>query len=89
MRKRRRSVNETILERNLCFIDTPGYEDSDPPLQNVIQHVEGLLYRCQSFDLFSEGEMLSILSGNGGVQVDVVLYMLKSKRRVFDSISSH
>jgi len=77
--RRRRSLNETILERNLCFIDTPGLEGSDHALQSIVQHVEGLLYRCQSFESFSDGELLNILSGNGGVQVDVVLYMLKGK----------
>lgn len=25
--KRRKSVDDTILDRNICFIDTPGYSD--------------------------------------------------------------
>ena len=74
LRKRRRSsVNETVLERNVCFIDS----QSDHSLQNVVQHVEGLFWRNQSFTSYSDSELLSIFSGNGGVQVDVVLYMLK------------
>lgn len=35
--KRRKSVDDTILDRNICFIDTPGYSDGasvsrHPPL---------------------------------------------------------
>lgn len=66
-------MNETVLERNICFIDT----QSDHPLQNVVQHVEGLFWRNQSFASYSDSELLSVFSGTGGVQVDVVLYMLK------------
>ncbi len=66
-------MNETVLERNVCFIDT----QSDHSLRNVVQHVEGLLWRNQSFASYSDSELLSIFSGNGGVQVDVVLYMLR------------
>ena len=74
LRKRRRSsMNEPVLERNVCFIDA----QSDHSLKNVVQHVEGLFWRNQSFTSYSDSELLSIFSGNGGVQVDVILYLLK------------
>jgi len=66
-------MNEPVLERNVCFIDA----QSDHSLKNVVQHVEGLFWRNQSFTSYSDSELLSIFSGNGGVQVDVILYLLK------------
>lgn len=45
----------------------------------ILQHVEGLLWRNQSFASFSDGEVLSVFSGNGGMQVDVVLYVLRGE----------
>lgn len=77
--RRRKSGGDTVLERNLCFIDTPGYgkstscvEDMDP----VIEYIESLLHRNASIGTVSDDDLLSVLSGNGGVQVDVVFYLL-------------
>lgn len=77
--RRRKSMGDTVLERNLCFIDTPGYsrgpscaEDMDP----VIEYIESLLSRNASIGTISDNDLLSVLSGNGGVQVDVVFYLL-------------
>lgn len=78
--RRRKSTGDTVLERNLCFVDTPGFDptktaqiQTDP----VVQYIESLLHRNASVTAMSDNELLSILSGNGGVQVDVVFYMLK------------
>ena len=82
--RRRKSGGDTVLERNLCFIDTPGYgkstscvEDMDP----VIEYIESLLHRNASMGTVSDGDLLSVLSGNGGMQVDVVFYLLSPSRR--------
>lgn len=83
--RRRKSLNEPVLERNICFIDTPGTFD-DISVQSygkcLVEHIETLLWRSQSFTSFSDGEVLSILSGNGGVQVDLVIFMLPGKSRL-------
>jgi hypothetical protein len=88
-RRRRSSMNETVLERNICFIDTPGLDinaanSADQTSKRVVHHVEGLLWRNQSYATFSDGEMLSMFSGNGGMQVDVVLYLLRGEWKGHD-----
>lgn len=74
-------MGETVLERNLCFIDTPGIMDLAyiPNASNeVIQFVERLLRSNASLSSLSDGDLLSILSGNGGVQVDLIIYVFSS-----------
>ncbi|KAI9671024.1 MAG: hypothetical protein M1831_005109 [Alyxoria varia] len=76
---RRKSNNESILERNISFIDTPGFDDLssfNANTSSIFQYLEGLLHCNASFASLSDGELLSIFSGNGGVQVDLVLYIM-------------
>ncbi|EKG18270.1 Cell division protein GTP binding protein [Macrophomina phaseolina MS6] len=78
--RRRKSTGETVLERNLCFVDTPGFDPTKPaPAQAepVVQYIESLLHRNASVTAMNDNDLLGILSGNGGVQVDVVFYMLR------------
>ena len=106
--KRRKSVDDTILDRNICFIDTPGYSDgasvsgkSFAPLGSkrekrrgkghanlgqsmesitpVIRYVESHFEKVQS-NASPDAEMLNMLGGDGGSQVDLVFYLVhKSK----------
>ncbi|KAK3044692.1 hypothetical protein LTS18_000607, partial [Coniosporium uncinatum] len=74
LRRRRKSMGDTVLERNLCFVDTPGYSVSDSKSKEtdgVIRYIEALLHRNASVTGMSDGDLLNVLSGNGGVQVDV------------------
>jgi len=78
--RRRKSFGEVVLERNISFVDTPGFSTSAGANGTqeghlVIQHVESLLRRNASLGALSDGEVLSILSGSGGVQVDLVFYI--------------
>ncbi|KAK7634656.1 hypothetical protein IWX47DRAFT_782314 [Phyllosticta citricarpa] len=78
--RRRKSMGDTVLERNLCFVDTPGFDASNPSQvhkDNVVQYIEALLHKNASITSMSDGDLLSILSGNGGLQVDVIFYLLK------------
>lgn len=79
--RRRKSMNETVLDRNICFLDTPGFRasSSGAELESVVDHIESLFWRNQSLSSFSDGEILSILSGSGGVQVDLVIFVFSSK----------
>jgi hypothetical protein len=72
--RRRKSMGDTVLERNICFVDTPGHGMSGAADQ-VVHYLEGLLHRNASFSSVNDSELLTVLSGGGGVQVDVVLYM--------------
>ncbi|ORY08690.1 Septin-domain-containing protein [Clohesyomyces aquaticus] len=77
--RRRKSFSDTVLERNLCFVDTPGYSKSSSrseEMHQVVEYVQSLLYRNAESGSLEDSELLSIISGNGGVQVDVVLYLL-------------
>lgn len=97
--KRRKSLGgDTILDRNVCFIDTPGYSDgssvsletslkdasallttmqSMETITPVIRYVESHFEKVQS-DTATDSDMLSMLGGDGGNQVDAVLYLIQS-----------
>ena len=42
----------------------------------VTQYIESQLAKTFSFANTSEGEMVSMMGGDGGAQVDLVLYMI-------------
>jgi hypothetical protein len=44
----------------------------------VIDYVESHFKKTSTFDGLSESEMVNLLSGNGGSQVDVVLYVISN-----------
>ncbi|TID12924.1 hypothetical protein E6O75_ATG10108 [Venturia nashicola] len=73
--RRRKSLGDTVLERNICFIDTPG---SSPTWteEHVVRYIESLLLKNASITTLSDSELLNALSGSGGVQVDVVIYVV-------------
>ncbi len=77
--RRRKSMGDTVLERNLCFVDTPGYSNRASSMESVgsiVQYAESQLTKMFSLGNASEGEILTMLSGHGGTQVDVVFYMI-------------
>ena len=76
--RRRKSIGDTVLERNLCFVDTPGYSHkaSTESVGSVVQYAESQLTKVFSLANANDGELLTMLSGHGGAQVDVVFYMV-------------
>lgn len=77
LQRRRKSIGGTILERNICFVDTPGYGRGlsiTEGIKAVISYIEEQVAR--PFSAGSTNELASMLSGNGGLQVDVVLYLI-------------
>ena len=76
-------MDGTVLERNLCFIDTPGYSRGMSMMEGVdivMQYVESQLAKISSLPSMGEGDILSMLSGNGGPQVDVVFYLVLHRK---------
>ena len=71
---RRRSMGDGVLERNLCFVDTPGM-DEESEAQGVLHYHNQSMMRAASPDKMSESELLHLLSGEGGVRVDAVLWL--------------
>ena len=77
--RRRKSSIDTILERNICFIDTPGYAEGSSGQEDtdlVVNYLESLLHQTASVTTLDDGEMVGLVSGSGGVLVDAVLYLL-------------
>ena len=71
-------MSETVLERNISFIDSPGFatkSELNPDRLPLIAHLEQLFQRNSAMPELGSSELLNILSGAGGVQVDVVLYI--------------
>ena len=87
-RGRRKSATEPVLDRNICFVDTPGFDSSSYSRQSssILKHIESLLHRNASLSELSEEELLSIYSGNGGVQVDLAVFVLEGTRARFKRV---
>ncbi|RDL40779.1 p-loop containing nucleoside triphosphate hydrolase [Venustampulla echinocandica] len=85
--QRRKSLGDSVLERNLCFVDTPGYGNKTSCLEcitPVIDYMESHLRKATSPENISESDMISMLSGNGGSQVDLVLYVILHRIKPVD-----
>lgn len=72
-----------MLERNICFVDTPGFtkgatEKDD--MDMVVEYVESLLYQTSSVTTMDDNDVLGVISGSGGVSIDVVLYLLSPSK---------
>jgi hypothetical protein len=77
--RRRKSSLDTVLERNICFVDTPGFvrgSTEKEDIDAVIDYVESLLLQTSSVTTMEDNDVLGTISGRGGVSVDVVLYLL-------------
>lgn len=79
----RKSIGNTVLERNLCFVDTPGYSSGLSRLETIDEILRYMNSQIKkSFIAGSgDGDLISLLSGNGGSQVDAVLYLLSHSKQ--------
>lgn len=107
--KRRKSIEDAVLDRNICFVDTPGYSTTQSvscsahralisyaygfddmsltvmasqameTISRVVQYVESHLHRMSSNSL-PDGDILNLVGGDGGVQVDAVFYMVSNRK---------
>ncbi|KAL9041702.1 MAG: hypothetical protein Q9214_004016 [Letrouitia sp. 1 TL-2023] len=85
--RRRRSIGDFVLERNLCFVDTPGYSRAlsiTEGMNSVVAYVEQQFGQPFSSTNTSDSELVSLLSGNGGTQVDVVFYLIAQEFKAAD-----
>ncbi|KAL1868659.1 hypothetical protein VTK73DRAFT_3575 [Phialemonium thermophilum] len=83
---RRKSLGDTVLDRNICFVDTPGYGNRSSAVDAIIpvvQYVESHLQRLRSNSV-SDADILTMLGGDGGAQVDVVFYMVSDHLKPAD-----
>ncbi|KAF2109156.1 Septin-domain-containing protein [Lophiotrema nucula] len=89
--RRRKSSSDNVLERNLCFIDTPGFakgasNGDDTGL--VANYVESLLHQTSSVTSLEDSDLLGVVSGRSGVHVDVVFYLLPPSHDISKDIES-
>ena len=71
---RRKSFGEGILERNLCFVDTPGI-NNEGAIDRILQEIESLQMMNSRIENMTDNQLLNLFSGEGGTYVDVVLYL--------------
>jgi hypothetical protein len=74
--KRRKSMGDSVLERNLCFVDTSGAKRTD----HIVHYAEQQLLKALDVTGSGHVNFSSMLSGRGGSQVDVVLYLVSKGR---------
>jgi hypothetical protein len=70
--RRRRSLGDTILDRNLCFVDTENQGDC----KAIHDYMTMQLQRAMSASTTANHDFAALMSGSGGSQVDVVFYLL-------------
>ena len=67
-------MGDTVLERNLCFVDTPGTNVKEN-VDSILNYIESQATRSLDVNRMDNGDLMSLIAGNGGSQVDVVLYL--------------
>lgn len=75
--RRRKSIGEIVLERNLCFVDTPAISLSRPGQTDaILQYMRQQLHRAITALAGPNVDLQNLLAGNGGSQVDAILYFI-------------
>ena len=76
--RRRKSLGDTVLERNICFIDTPGFgeDNNQQNVEPLLSYIKAQASRTLNYSDMSNGDLVDLLSGNGGQMVNIVLYLV-------------
>ena len=73
---RQKSLGESVLERNITFIDTPGL-DVPQGIAGIQSYVDAALESTAQLRSMDDGDIASMLTGDGGgVNIDAVLYLI-------------
>ncbi|KAF8422378.1 Septin-domain-containing protein [Tirmania nivea] len=86
-RKSSTAATETVLERNICFVDTPGYGSGTSfaeCVEPVVRYVEMQMEKTAGILRMGDGDLLSLLSGAGTPQVDIVFYVILHRLKPVD-----
>ncbi|CAI6335744.1 unnamed protein product [Periconia digitata] len=77
-KKRKSSTTDAVLERNICFVDTPGFNLASKvdDMSHVIDYIESQLYQTTSMTTLDDNDLVGIVGGSGGISVDAILYLL-------------
>lgn len=67
-------MGDAVLERNVCFVEVSSSTGIEPILEYMVQQLQKGIMSASS----GSGEFLGLLSGRGGTQVDVILYLISN-----------
>ena len=67
-------MGDTVLERNLCFVDTPGISTKEN-MDSILTYIDAQATKTLDFNRMDNGDLVSLVAGHGGSQVDVVFYL--------------
>ena len=65
-------MGDAVLERNICFVDTAHNRSAS----FAAHYIEQQLAKTINCANQATAELTGLLSGNGGTQVDLVLYLV-------------
>ena len=65
-------MGDAVLERNICFVDTAHNRSASFAAHYIEQQLAKTIHCANQ----ATAELTSLLSGNGGTQVDLVLYLV-------------
>lgn len=86
--RRRKNNGEVVLERNLCFVDTLATSKNRlHQTEAIIQYMKQQLSRAVASIRQPSLDFQNMLGGNGGSQVDVLLYLISEGQRLLLSSS--
>ncbi|EAW14687.1 uncharacterized protein ACLA_000980 [Aspergillus clavatus NRRL 1] len=75
--RRRKSNGDVVLERNICFVDTlPNSLSRVGQTDAIVHYMQQQLLRATTAVDSSKADFQNLLAGNGGAQVDAVLYLI-------------
>ena len=83
MLRKRKVIGDGALERNILFIDAPGFPKGNT--KPVLEHFKTSLSRTAAMERMNDIELINMLSGEGGVHIDAVLYLLEPTVTATDS----
>ncbi|PNH67088.1 hypothetical protein VD0002_g2504 [Verticillium dahliae] len=73
---RRQSLGDSVLDRNICFVDTTGYNTTNDSIVAETSHYIDQHLRRSMMSGLDESNVLSTISNGGGVLVDAVIFMI-------------
>lgn len=88
--KRRKNSGEVVLERNICFVDTSESKNDkgqpDLTTEVIIQYMQQQLSRAIASVSHPSSDLQNMLGGDGGSQVDLVLYLISEGLPVLPTV---
>lgn len=74
-------MGDIVLERNICFVDTPTASLSrTEQTEIIIYYMRQQLVRAIGALDSSNVDFQNMLAGNGGSQVDAIIYLISNGR---------